>query len=146
MKKTKINLRYYLKRKERKMVVKVVGFGILSALTAFVLSECGFKGKRAYTALGVCLLLIYFLDSFGTVVSEISSLNISNDTFEALKSALKILGVAYAFSFGMAVSEELSEKGIAQALMLVGQVEILLISMPYIKDIFNLASELIGSV
>lgn len=128
------------------MVFKVVGFGILTAVTAFVLSECGFKGKKAYTSLGVCLLLICFLDSFGTVVSDIASLNISDDASEALRSALKILGVTYAFSFGATVSDELSEKGIAQVLMLVGQAEVLAISMPYIKDIFNLATELIGSV
>ncbi len=128
------------------MVLKVVGFGALSAVTAFVLSESGFKGKRAYSALAVCLLLLYFIDSFGSAVSTLSSLSITAEGQEALGSSLKILGASYAFSLGAAVSEELSEKGIAEALTLVCQAEILLIALPYIIDVLDLAKTIFNSI
>ena len=128
------------------MALKVLGFGILVALTSFLLSELGFKGKRIYGALGICLLLLYFLSSFGDVLSVITSYDVGEGTGEAIRCALKIIGIAEAFSLAAEVATELSERGVASALGLIGKLEIFLISLPYVEKMISLARDIFGNI
>lgn len=127
-------------------MLKVIGFGILVALTSFLLSELGFKGKRIYGALGICLLLLYFLSSFGDVLSAITSYDVGEGTGEAIRCALKIIGISQAFSIAAEVASELSERGISSALSLVGKAEILLVSLPYIESVISFARDLFANI
>jgi hypothetical protein len=128
------------------MALKVLGFGILVAVSSFFLSEMGFKGKRIYGALGICLLLLYFLSSFGDALSVITSYDVGEGTGEAIRCALKIIGIAEAFSLAAEVATELSERGVASALGLIGKLEIFLISLPYVEKMISLARDIFGNI
>jgi hypothetical protein len=129
-----------------KMIFKVLGFGILTALTSFLLSELGFKGRRVYSTLGICILLLYFLNSFGGFFGELLSFNISDGAGEAVKVGLKIVGVSQAFSIAADAAGELSEGGIASTMTLVGKLEILIISLPHLKSIISTVSDLLSKI
>lgn len=124
------------------MVIKIIGFGILSALTAYLLSELGFRGKRIYSTLIISLFLLYFIGSLEGIFSSVLSLNIGESAVRAIKTSLKILGISQSFSLASAVASELSEVGISNVLDLVGKLEIIMIALPYIKDVITFASDL----
>ncbi len=128
------------------MTLKVIGFGVLVALTSFLLSELGFKGKKIYSTLGICLLLLYFVSSFGDFISKLMSVDVGKEGGEAIKAALKILGISQACSLASEVAGELSERGVASALMLVGKLEILLVSLPYIEKMISFARDLFANI
>jgi hypothetical protein len=124
------------------MVIKIIGFGILSALTAYLLSELGFRGKRIYSTLIISLFLLYFIGSLEGIFYSVLSLDIGESAVSAIKTSLKILGISQSFSLASAVASELSEVGISNVLDLVGKLEIIMIALPYIKDVITFASDL----
>ena len=128
------------------MTLKIIGFGILVALTSYLLSELGFRGKKIYSTLGLSLLVLYFVSAFGDFLSELLSIEISEVGLEAVNTALKIIGVSQAFSLAAEVASELSERGVSSALHLLGRLEILVISLPYLKKMISFVQDLVGSI
>ena len=62
---------------------------------------------------------------------------------EIATSAAKIIGVGYLFGRGADVIAELGEGMISKGLLVAGKIEILLIALPYFKDILELGLSLI---
>lgn len=116
-------------------IIKVCGGAILVAVLGFILSELGFRGKRALVTLGIVIFLLIFLDSLSEAVAKITSFPLDEIGGEALKQALKIIGVGHAFNISSDICAELSEGGIATAIITVGRIEILLIMLPTVVEL-----------
>lgn len=116
-------------------IIKVCGGAILVAVLGFILSELGFRGKRALVTLGIVIFLLIFLDSLSEAVAKITSFPLDEIGGEALKQALKIIGVGHAFNISSDICAELSEGGIATVVTTVGRIEILLIMLPTVVEL-----------
>jgi hypothetical protein len=58
-------------------------------------------------------------------------------------AALRLVGVGYVYGASAEISRTMGQSEVASALEVVGRVEILLIAVPYIKEIITLGAELI---
>lgn len=119
------------------LVIKICGGAILLSILGLLLSELGFRGKKALSTLGIIIFLLVFIDLLADAVWEITSLPITDEGRDSLALALKIVGVGHAFNICADVCTELSEGGIANAVSLVGKLEILLMVLPTVVDLIK---------
>jgi stage III sporulation protein AD len=125
------------------MILRICGIAVLTAIVGMMLGEMGFKGRRLFGTVSAVMLLIGVLESVGTVFSEISSLTSAAGVSEIALTALKIVGVGYVSGISCDVASELGEGGVARAVELSGRVEMLLITLPYLKEILEVGIGLI---
>ena len=125
------------------MISTVAATGLLLAIVAYLLSQLGFRGVRAFTALSITAILLLVASSVGKSFGELGVLFEGSEMEEAIKTALKITLVGYLFGFASDTAAELGEGGISSAIILGGRIEIILIALPYIKDVINTALELV---
>ncbi len=125
------------------MIGTSAAFALLLAVVAYLLSQLGFRGARAFVALSLVAIMLTVSLSVEEGVSQIREMLSFSDISAIAKPASKILLVGYIFGFSADIAEELGEGGIAKALTLGGRVEMVLITLPYIKDTVELAMELI---
>lgn len=118
-------------------VIKACGGALLAAMVGFVLSELGFRGKRAVSAISMVIFLIFFVDLFADIVHKITLVTIADEGREALRSALKIVGVGHAFNIAADTCSELSEGGISMVISLIGKVQIVLMILPIAIDLIE---------
>ena len=124
------------------MILKICGGAILLAVLGFLLSELGFRGKRAFTVLSVIIFLLIFIDLVSDAISQITAISIGEEGRESLSLALKIVGVGHAFNFFADTCSELSENGIASVLTLVGRIEILLMILPTAIELISYSASI----
>ena len=115
------------------MIPKICALGIILAFVCLMLSEMGFKGKKAFALLSSVIILIGLVSELGSIFSETSSLFEDTEVGDTAKAALKVVGLGYVFGISADVTEELGEVGISRALTLFGRVEILGMTLPYVK-------------
>lgn len=125
------------------MIPKICALGILLAFVGFLLSEMGFKGKRAFALLSSVIILISLVSELGEIFAETTSLFEKAGVDKTAKAALKIVGLGYVFGISADVAEQLGEAGISKALAIFGRVEIFAMTLPYLKEIMELGINLI---
>jgi hypothetical protein len=125
------------------MISTVAATGLLLAIVAYLLSQLGFRGVRAFTALSITAILLLVASSVGKSFGELGVLFEGSEMEEAIKTALKITLVGYVFGFASDTAAELGEGGISSAIILGGRIEMILVALPYIKDVINTALELV---
>lgn len=125
------------------MIPKICALGVLLAVVGFLLSEIGFKGKRAFALLSFVLIGISVLSDAGELFSEILSLSEGLGVADTAKGALKVVGIGYVFGISSDIADQLGETGVSKALTLAGRIEILALTIPYIKEIIELGIRLI---
>lgn len=124
------------------MVLKICGGAILAAVLGFILSELGFRGKKAFTTLMMVIFLLIFVDHIADAASQIMSVPITDEGKKSLALALKIVGVGHAFNLSADACAELSEGGIASALILVGRLEILAMILPSVIELIKCSTSI----
>lgn len=124
------------------LAVKICGGAILLSFLGLLLSELGFRGKKAFSTLGIIIFLLIFIELLSDAISDITSLPITSEGRDFLTLALKILGVGHAFNICADVCSELSEGGIATAISLVGKLEILLMVLPTVLDLIKYSTSI----
>ena len=125
-------------------VIKACGGALLAATVGFVLSELGFRGKRAVSATLIVIFLLSFVDLLADAVSKITLVSIADEGKESLRCALKIVGVGHAFNIASDTCQELSEGGIGAALSLVGKLQIILMILPTVIDLIEYSASVFG--
>jgi hypothetical protein len=125
------------------MVLKICGGAILAAVLGFILSELGFRGKKAFTTLMVVIFLLIFVDLIADATSQIMSVSITDEGKKSLALALKVVGVGHAFNISADACAELSENGIASVLTLVGRLEILIMILPYAIELIKYSTSIL---
>ena len=124
------------------MALKICGGAILLSALGLLLSELGFRGKKALSTLGIIIFLLVFINLLSDAVSEIVSFPITNEGRESLSLALKIVGVGHTFNICADACSELSEGGIASAIALIGRMEILLMALPTVIDLIKYSTSI----
>jgi hypothetical protein len=122
---------------------ELVGGAVALAVMTFLLREVGYRGAPIITVVSALLLLSHAVGLYKTALGNIIPLVDSEASVEALSSMLKVTGLGYVYGIASDVCRDIGESGISKALDVVGRVEILLIAVPYIKEIITLGAELI---
>ena len=121
--------------------VKVIAYVLITLFLGALLKELGFKGSKLVLLLGVVSVLGAVVIYIGKMLSFLP--NLSDDTKEYAVAMLKILGVGYAFGICSDICTELGEPSLASAVCLFGRIEIVMLSIPFIKTIVEKGIELI---
>ena len=125
------------------MIPKICALGVLLAVVAFLLSEMGFKGKRVFALLSAVIVLTGLISELGGIFTGIEDIFGEESATGLARSALKIVGIGYVFGISCEVAEELEQTGIAKTLALFGRVEIVGLTLPYVKEMIELGISLI---
>ena len=124
------------------MLWKTCGAALIAALLCYLLGELGFRGKRVISSFALVFFFLVFVDLAGEILENLTSLQIGKEGQEAISAALKIIGIGQGFGICASVSSELSEGGIASVITLIGKAEIVLIMLPFLRELF----ELVGAI
>ena len=120
---------------------KVVAYTLITLFLGFILREVGFKGSRLVILVGTVSLLGASALCIGEVVTALPALNSVDKEYAV--AMLKMVGVCYAFGISADLCRELGEVSLSDAVCLFGRIEILMISLPFIKRIVEKGIELI---
>lgn len=125
-------------------IIKIAGVAVISTVTVTLLRE---TRPSLALVLGIAsglVILIMILDSLFEVVYTFyglaESVSLDGDIF---KSVLKIIGVGYVAEFTSSVCADSGNKSIADKVMLAGKVTIMLLSLPIIKALIGVVSEML---
>ena len=121
--------------------VSTVGIALVAAIAIILVREAGFRGAKLLSSVAIVLITLIMLGGFKKLLSLLSLTDIGGDAEEVIRLFLKIIGVGYVFGIGSDICREMGEAGVANALLGVGRVEILLISLPTFFDIFKIGME-----
>lgn len=120
--------------------MRVIAYALITLFLGTLLKELGFKGSRLVFILGIVALIGAAVICFGRVLADLPMLK---DNEEYAVAILKIVGVGYAFGMCSDICAELGETSLGGAVCLFGKVEIIMLSVPFIKDIIEKGLELI---
>ena len=109
----------------------------------FVLRELGWRGAPILALICVSVLLIRTVSLWGEAFGMLSDTVSVSGAADAVVSMLKITGLTYLYGISSDICRELGENGIAKVLDAVGRVEIILVAIPYFKEIITMGVGLI---
>lgn len=124
-------------------MTELVGGAVALAVMIFLLREVGFRAAPVITVVAILLILLYAVRMYGDAVQALSPLISGALEGGAMEAMLKVTGMTYVFGIASDACLELGAAGVAKALDAVGRIEILLIAVPYVKEIVMLGAELI---
>ncbi|MBQ7355943.1 MAG: hypothetical protein IJW66_00945 [Clostridia bacterium] len=125
------------------MMIKALGIVIVGGALCYLLSEMGSRMTKPIGALFAVLALIYAVSAFSDVGRELAALMERAGISEVGEDAMKILGTGYIFGASADTLDTLGESGASRSLDLLCRVEIMLIALPYIKEIIAMGLSLI---
>ena len=124
-------------------MIKLVGGIVIMLFCLALLSEVGFKGKRAVSLVCVTVLFAALARDIDKLFGEFVGFAEGGGIGAIASSAAKIIGSGYLFGICSDMAAELGENFVSKAVVTFGKIEILLIVLPYFMDILNLGISLI---
>ena len=125
------------------MTFKICAVGLIGALLAYFLGEMGFKNKKLLSVLSIVILFGAAKTGVASLIEKAVDISNAAGISDACSCALKAVGLGYLFGFVADTCCELGESSIAKAVTVVGNVEIVLVSLPYFEKTLNLGMELL---
>lgn len=121
--------------------IKTVAYVLITLFLGVILRELGFKGARLVFLLGTVSLV----GAAAVCVGELLSFakDVGSDSEEYAVAMLKIVGIGYVFGICADVCTDLGEGTLAASVCLIGRLEILTVSLPFIKSIVEKGISLI---
>lgn len=122
-------------------VMRAIAYVIITLLLGVLLKEFGFKGSKLVTLLGTVSVIAVAIMS----VDKLShfALGLSDDSKKYAVTMMKMIGVGYAFGICSDMCADLGEASLSSAVCLLGRVEIIILTVPYIKMIIERGIEMI---
>lgn len=125
-------------------MLKLVGIALLTALAGTILKGQNGKIAPLVSLSGVLFLLLLFVGRIGGAVAVFCELAERSALSTYLETLLKVLACGYLSEIGAGVCRELGETGAASALECAGRGEILLLCLPDLITLTELALSLAG--
>lgn len=122
----------------------LVALLLLAAASVFILKSFGFRGAPLVSVVAV-LVAISSLESAFREISDLAVyLGEISGAREYVRAALKVVGISYLSGIGLDVCREIGEAGISRCISLLTRIELLLISMPLVKEMLVSLVSLLG--
>ena len=125
-------------------MLKLLGIGLLVAVFCLLLGELGSRSRPAVSVLGSVIILLGVMPEISGVISEVLSISDKVGASEIATLAAKLVGIGYIFGLVAEICEGLSERGVANAVLLAGRVEIFVLVFPCFKELLQLGLELLS--
>lgn len=113
--------------------MKAIAYALITLFLGVILRELGFKGARLVTLLGtvgaVGIAAVY-VGRLSAVLGEMGA-----TSSEYAVAMLKIVGLGYVFGICADICTELGEATLGSSVSLIGRLEIMVISLPYVRMI-----------
>lgn len=124
-------------------IIQLCGIGICTVMFAVLLKERRGEIALMVSLAGSVLLLGYALTVFVPSIEFISE-TVQESSFSPYISVLlKALGIAFAVQITSDICRDAGESSVASKVELVGKAEILLISLPMVKELLSAAYSLL---
>ena len=123
--------------------LRAVGISLLGAFLSLILREAGFRGAKLFSAFVMVASAAFAVSAASKLVNFFSSLPLDPEIESGVAYVMKIVGASYVFGIASGICQEIGESGISSAILAIGRVEIILLSLPAISEIFALAGELL---
>lgn len=120
--------------------VKHIGFVAVCLVAAVLLKNFGFKGVPVLISVAISAAVTAYVGELGGVFYTLGEV-LGDNGGVYISAAVKILGVGYLSGMVADVCREFGEGGLASAAVIVGRLEILIISLPFLEKIIALAAE-----
>ena len=121
--------------------LRIIGYALITVFLGVLLKELGFKGSKLVLLIGTISIIGVAALSAGSLFSMLPWLD--GDNGEYAVAMLKIVGVGYVCGVCADICTELGECGLSNAVCLFGRVEIVTLSLPFIKRIIEKGLEVI---
>ena len=120
-------------------LVKIIGVGIVTAVTAVLLRTSRPELSFAVTIAGSVILLLFSIDLLSQTFAVFTELGektgIDN---QLIKVIVKIVAIGYLVEFAAGIVEDFGSKSIADKLVLAGKVIIFTVSIPIVQTLVAL--------
>ncbi len=124
-------------------IFQLAGCAILSVFLVFLLRELHTALALPTRLLAVLLLLAASLALFLPIVTRIQSLFALSGGADYATPILRATGIALIAELTAGLCRDLGEGSIAEGVSLFGKLEILLLSLPLLDDVLEIAKELL---
>lgn len=126
------------------VLVKVLVLGIIISMLVVFLKQVKPEYALLCLIVGSIVLLLYILnyltEVFAFFQEVIDKTGISSNLFVSL---LKIVGLGYLIEFSASVCRDSGNNSIADKVILAGKIMIFVVSMPIIRNLFEMILELV---
>ena len=120
-------------------IYRLCGMALVAALCAMIVKECGGKMSVLVGIVGGLIIFFYALTAFSETFSLLGEFTYAKTLSPYVNTIMKILAVGYCVSLTAETCRELGEAGIASKLEILGKAEVLLLCLPEMKKIIELA-------
>ena len=128
------------------IIFKVIGIGLVTIAAALIVKPYRPEFAFALSAAGVAVsffLIASYIESYVSIaVGIFSDSGVSPEYF---KVALKALGIGYICEFAANLAADSGQSAIASKIIFAGKVCIFVVALPLIKNLLDLATELVGN-
>ena len=121
--------------------MQVAAYALITVFLGVLLRELGFRGSRLILLLGTVSVIGAAALSAGSLFSMLGGVGENNGEYAV--AIMKIIGVSYVCGVCADICSELGEASLSGAVCLLGRVEIVALSLPFIKRILEKGAELL---
>ena len=121
--------------------MRIVAYVLITLFLGLLLKELGFRGATLVLLFGTVSVVGVAVLSLGKIFSLLPGVDAEGR--EYAEAMLKIIGVGYVFGICSDVCSQLGEGSLSSAVALCGRVEIIALSVPFIKRIIEKGIELL---
>lgn len=115
--------------------MRIAACALIALFLGILLKELGFHGSTFVTLLGTVSLVGVSVVSLGEIFSLLP--DVGPDGREYAEAMLKIVGAGYVFGICSDVCSQLGQTSLSSAVILCGRVEIVALSVPFVKMIIE---------
>ena len=108
---------------------------LLALASVVILKSFGFRGAPVVTVLALVVALSSYSALFSEISDTFSYIEGLSDVREYVSAVIKVVGISYLSGICSDVAREMGESGCAKAISVITKLELVLLSLPYIKQI-----------
>ena len=121
--------------------MRIVAYVLITLFLGLLLKELGFRGATLVLLFGTVSVVGVAVLSLGKIFPLLPGVDAEGR--EYAEAMLKIIGVGYVFGICSDVCSQLGEGSLSSAVALCGRIEIIALSVPFIKRIIEKGIELL---
>ncbi len=125
------------------MMIRALGIGIIGGALCYLLSEMGSRLSKPVGVICAVMALITAASGFSEIGAQMNSLMERTGLSDVGVDVMKILGTGYVFGVCADTLDGLGESNISRGVDTLCRVEIMLITLPYVKEIVAFGLSLI---
>lgn len=122
---------------------KICVLVLLIAALSLLLKNFGFKAAPVFVSAVFLAVVCHFADTLGEGVAVLEYFAEAGGISKYSNACIKVIGIGYLSGISADTCREIGEIGAARCISIVSKLELIAISIPFIKEMFDYATFLI---